>query len=598
MAPTDSSSNAEIQQTFSYSVSAPNGTSTLTMVEFQMNWVRQNWMQHGPNSCYVQYHPDSNQLFLLADDLTWKGPYTPGVVDPDTHVEIKVPNSVCTLNASASSVDTSGINLNVHLALMFHTPFLGTQNAWVQAWGPTLSSSWQPVGTWDVTPFSPTAPTATLTKPGSSGSGGTFTFKITDVNGSHFIPEAIVTFGPSLNASSACVISVFHDPDTSKPNNAWLRNDPGTGILGPILPGASTTEDSQNCSMNGIGASATDSGNDWTYTFSVAFKSAFAGQQNVYLTVFDRANHESNNGVTFQFDTYTVNSGTVATPAFSPEPGTYPSSQSVTISSTAGATIRYTTDGTAPTKTSGTIYTGPLTVSSNQTVKAIAYETGWTDSAVASASYVINQSGGANGYSYGRAITISGAKVPSNQTDFPVLISGVYNYLGTAPPYGRVQNANGYDIIFTSDLTGSTPLSFEREKYVAATGEVAFWVRIPILSHPGDTTIYMWYGKSGISSDTATPAQVWDGNFAAVYHLNGAIMNDSTAANNGSPTNVTAALGQVAGAGSFDGSSSYADVGANIPALSSGATFSAWVKASDTGFYHAALTNNNSWMTG
>jgi ribosomal protein L40E len=81
----------------------------------------------------------------------------------------------------------------------------------------------------------------------------------------------------------------------------------------------------------------------------------------------------------------------VATPTFSPAGGTYSSTQSVTIScSTAGATIRYTTDGSNPTSTTGTVYSGPISVSSSMTLKAIAYGSGYTDSDVATATYTIN----------------------------------------------------------------------------------------------------------------------------------------------------------------------------------------------------------------
>jgi len=80
----------------------------------------------------------------------------------------------------------------------------------------------------------------------------------------------------------------------------------------------------------------------------------------------------------------------VATPTFSPAAGTYTSAQSVTISdATSGATIYYTTNGTAPT-TSSTAYTGPITVSSTETLEAIAVATGDTNSAVASVAYTIS----------------------------------------------------------------------------------------------------------------------------------------------------------------------------------------------------------------
>jgi glycosidase len=65
-----------------------------------------------------------------------------------------------------------------------------------------------------------------------------------------------------------------------------------------------------------------------------------------------------------------------ATPSFSLTPGTYTGNQSLTISdATSGATIYYTTDGTTPT-TSSTKYTGPITLSTVETVKAMAVGAG------------------------------------------------------------------------------------------------------------------------------------------------------------------------------------------------------------------------------
>ena len=80
----------------------------------------------------------------------------------------------------------------------------------------------------------------------------------------------------------------------------------------------------------------------------------------------------------------------MATPTFNPPAGSYGSTQPVTISTTtSGASIRYTTDGSTPSETVGTVYGGPVSVSSNLTLKAIAYESGMTDSQVASAAYTI-----------------------------------------------------------------------------------------------------------------------------------------------------------------------------------------------------------------
>ena len=58
-------------------------------------------------------------------------------------------------------------------------------------------------------------------------------------------------------------------------------------------------------------------------------------------------------------------------------------------SSTAGATIKYTTDGSTPTAASAT-YTGAINVAATATLKAIATKAGLTDSTVATAAYTIS----------------------------------------------------------------------------------------------------------------------------------------------------------------------------------------------------------------
>jgi len=78
-----------------------------------------------------------------------------------------------------------------------------------------------------------------------------------------------------------------------------------------------------------------------------------------------------------------------ATPVISPAAGSYTSTQSVTITdSTTGAAIYYTTNGNPPT-TSSTLYNGAITVSATETIEAIAVASGYTNSAVATANYVI-----------------------------------------------------------------------------------------------------------------------------------------------------------------------------------------------------------------
>ena len=78
-----------------------------------------------------------------------------------------------------------------------------------------------------------------------------------------------------------------------------------------------------------------------------------------------------------------------ATPTFSPAAGSFTSAQSVKIGdTTAGATIYFTTDGSAP-STASTKYTAAIAAGTTETINAIAVATGYAQSATATAKYTI-----------------------------------------------------------------------------------------------------------------------------------------------------------------------------------------------------------------
>lgn len=126
------------------------------------------------------------------------------------------------------------------------------------------------------------------------------------------------------------------------------------------------------------------------------------------------------------------------------------------------------------------------------------------------------------GYGYTRSITIASAQCgASNSTAFPVLLTGTFAYLANTPT-GNVENANGFDIIFTSDVAGTTLLNWEIESYDASTGAVNFWISIPTVSHTVDTVFYMFYGNAAISTfQGGSHGAAWNSAYSAVYHFNG-----------------------------------------------------------------------------
>ena len=102
---------------------------------------------------------------------------------------------------------------------------------------------------------------------------------------------------------------------------------------------------------------------------------------------------------------------TVAAPVFKPDGATsFRGTQTVEIScATPGASIYYTTDGTTPTST-GTIYSGAISLTSTTTIKAIAVKVDMNDSAVAEATFTRRSSSGGGGFSSALGYAVSADK--------------------------------------------------------------------------------------------------------------------------------------------------------------------------------------------
>ena len=142
-----------------------------------------------------------------------------------------------------------------------------------------------------------------------------------------------------------------------------------------------------------------------------------------------------------------------AAPTFSPAAGTYTSVQNVTISSsTQGAVVHYTLDGSAPMATSP-VYSSPIAVSASTTINAIAMASGQTVSPVATAAY---------------QITLPALAAPGFTVASP--------YSGLATTVGLVNNASGSSVLYCQDTTNTcapsvpyvSPISFLATGYIRA----------------------------------------------------------------------------------------------------------------------------------
>jgi hypothetical protein len=273
--------------------------------------------------------------------------------------------------------------------------------------------------------------------------------------------------GQSLATSANCSVSyAFHpttggvldesatlnDNNLNVSNATQLLSFTGTGLGGTNVatptfsPGAGSYGPAQTVTI-----SSTTSGATIYYTTNGTTPTTSSTQYTAPITVSTSETVEAlavKSGYTnsaIGSAAYVIN-GAVATPTFSPGPGTYGSAQTVTISSaTSGATIYYTTNGTTPT-TSSTQYTAPITVSISETVEALAVETGYTNSAIGSAAYVINGTVATPTFSpaagsYGPAQTVTISSTTSGATIY-------YTTNGSTPTTSSTQ--------YTAPITVST----------------------------------------------------------------------------------------------------------------------------------------------
>jgi len=205
-----------------------------------------------------------------------------------------------------------------------------------------------------------------------------------------------------------------------------------------------------------------------------------------------------------------------AMPAFNLPSGTY-NAATVTISdATSGATIYYTTNGATPT-TGSTVYSSPISVSSTETINAIAIASGYLNSAMASATYTISSSTSSG--AAGEWAWVGGSSSASQ--------AGVYGALGTSVAGdipGARQNAT-----FWTDGSGNFWL-FGGYGYDSTGAQGALndlWEFNPATSEwtwmSGSSTVGSSGGQPGVygSLDAAVSGNIPGGRYAASGWIDG-----------------------------------------------------------------------------
>ena len=205
------------------------------------------------------------------------------------------------------------------------------------------------------------------------------------------------------------------------------------------------------------------------------------------------------------------------------------------------------------------------------------------------------------GYGFGKIITIQSSQVSGtgSLTNFPIVINLSDNDLRTTGNGGNVENANGYDIVFT-EADCSTILDHEIESYNAASGAYVAWVRMPSLSGTVDTEIGMFYGNSSIATNPST-TNTWNSDYVAVYHLHNDFL-DGTANNLDATNNGSSDVGGQMGDGQdFDGTNDYIQTPSGELQTENNFTISAWFNSDDVTRRHIlwqGIGTQNGWGSG
>jgi hypothetical protein len=251
--------------------------------------------------------------------------------------------------------------------------------------------------------------------PGTCSHGTTYSSAFTSPS-STFTLKAIATKTAFIN--SGLDTSVY----TINPTAATPADSPGTGIYAGAQTVTITTATSGARICYTTDGSTPTASTPGTCSHGTSYVSAFTSPSSTF-TLKALATKSGFFNSAIDTSTYTINP-TAATPVDSPGTGTYPSAQTVSIvTSTSGATICYTVDGSTPaaaspgTCSAGTTYAGAFTSpSSTFTLKALATKTGFFNSAIDSSVYTIDatastpvDSPGTGTYSAAQTVTITTA---------------------------------------------------------------------------------------------------------------------------------------------------------------------------------------------
>jgi hypothetical protein len=272
---------------YSFSFNDTAGYQNLSVVNVLINNVLD-----GRHACYLAYVVSSGTLLLVDDAGDAGGPFAGSVTqgNPGTLIQ----NSQCAV--SLTSAGGNGTGLALTLNITFNSAFAGNKIFYLAARDNSGGNTdWQAGNVVQVPPAPSgqitTANVFTASGAGTSGVSGTartFAFSFTDTKGPADLGVVNVLVNNFIDGRRACYLAYVVSS-----NLLFLVDDAGDAggpyAGGMALDGNVATIQNSQCSVSGVGSSASQSGNALTLTLNITFQPGFLGHKIMWVAGRDAA---------------------------------------------------------------------------------------------------------------------------------------------------------------------------------------------------------------------------------------------------------------------------------------------------------------------
>lgn len=272
VSPNSGTSTSDQAVTFTTTYSDRDGWQNIQDAVFLINT-----STSGAGCFYGYYNQNTHLLYLRNDsDTAWLGGYAPG---SDNIIE----NSFAKLDCSQTVVSGSGTTISVSWNITPKPTFLGTKYMYLLVRDDNGAvSNWSKKGSWRINALPQVGTVNPASGTSSPNQTITFTTTYSDANGWQDIQQAHFL----INASSSgenCFLAYYNQ----NTNRLYLRNDADTAWLGGFSPGAKKVIENSFVQLICSKTAMSGSGETLTITWTITFKSTFAGDKNIYLYVKD-----------------------------------------------------------------------------------------------------------------------------------------------------------------------------------------------------------------------------------------------------------------------------------------------------------------------